>query len=186
MELGNDCDQIDHLKRLLAKEFELKDLEQLKFFLEMEVARAKNGIYVSLRKYTIDLLQETGMLRCKAVARISEEDEFRDMEALLEQWHVKSMCDRRSGAWEGGRWHDFGDETIWRRRFQQYRYLVGKSSGPEALVAEIPIVRLYNRDLMENDAVSLLKVVNRRLVEERYQDKEVFISVCQAVQSSTP
>lgn len=44
---GNDYDQIDHSKRLFAKEFEVKELGQLKYFFEMEVARTKNGIYVS-------------------------------------------------------------------------------------------------------------------------------------------
>lgn len=63
---GDDYDQINHLKNLLAKEFEVKDLGQLKYFLGMEIARTKNGISVSQRKYTLDLLQETGMLGCKA------------------------------------------------------------------------------------------------------------------------
>ena len=31
----------------------------------MEIARTKNGIFVSQKKYTLDLLQETGMLGCK-------------------------------------------------------------------------------------------------------------------------
>lgn len=63
---GNDYDQIDHLKGLLAMEFEVKDLGQLKYFLGMKVTRTKNDIYVSQRKYTLDLLQKTGMLGCKA------------------------------------------------------------------------------------------------------------------------
>src|ERR1044072_7743493 len=63
---GDAYEQIAQLKRLLAQEFEVKDLGQLKSFLGMEVAQKKNGIYVSQRKYTLDLLQETGMLGCKA------------------------------------------------------------------------------------------------------------------------
>lgn len=35
------------LKELLAKEFEIKGLESLKYFLKMEVARSKKGIFVS-------------------------------------------------------------------------------------------------------------------------------------------
>nr|KYP75551.1 hypothetical protein KK1_019741 [Cajanus cajan] len=54
------------MKGLLAKEFEVKDLGQLKYFLGMEVAQTKNGIYMSQRKYTLNLLQETNMFGCKA------------------------------------------------------------------------------------------------------------------------
>lgn len=64
--MGDDDEQVNQLKKLLAKEFEVKDLGQLKYFLGMEIARTKNGISVSQRKYTLDLLQETGMLGCKA------------------------------------------------------------------------------------------------------------------------
>lgn len=36
------------------------------YFLRMEIARTKDGIYMSQRKYTLDLLPETRMLGCKA------------------------------------------------------------------------------------------------------------------------
>ena len=45
--------------------FEIKDLENLKYFLEMEVPRSKEGISVSQKKYTLDLLTDTGMLGCR-------------------------------------------------------------------------------------------------------------------------
>jgi len=49
----------------LATKFEMKDLGQLKYFLGIEVARSKHGIFLSLRKYMLDLLTETRMLACK-------------------------------------------------------------------------------------------------------------------------
>ncbi|KAL0541009.1 hypothetical protein IC582_021036 [Cucumis melo] len=49
----------------MGDEFGIKDLGNLKYFLEMEVARSKEGIFVSQRKYTLDLLTETGMLGCR-------------------------------------------------------------------------------------------------------------------------
>ena len=45
----------------------MKDLGQLKYFLRIEVARSKNEISLSQRKYVLDLLAETGMLDCKPV-----------------------------------------------------------------------------------------------------------------------
>ena len=62
---GNDAREIVKLKKLLAAEFEIKDLGALRYFLEMEVARSKEGIVISQRKYILDLLNETGMLGCK-------------------------------------------------------------------------------------------------------------------------
>lgn len=62
---GDDHEEAIKLKRLLAREFEVKDLGLLKYFLGMEIARCKDGISMSQRKYTLDLLKETGMLGCK-------------------------------------------------------------------------------------------------------------------------
>jgi len=46
----------------LAREFEIKDLSILKYFLGIEVAYSKAGIFLSQRKYVLDLLAETGVL----------------------------------------------------------------------------------------------------------------------------
>ena len=63
---GNHEEKISHLKHLLSKEFEIKDLGHLRYFLGMEVARSSHYISVSQRKL-LDLLRETGMSGCKPV-----------------------------------------------------------------------------------------------------------------------
>ena len=45
----------------MGSEFEIKDLENLKYFLA-EVVRSKEGISISQRKYTLDLLTEICIL----------------------------------------------------------------------------------------------------------------------------
>ncbi|CAL8991397.1 unnamed protein product, partial [Prunus brigantina] len=62
---GYDIEEINKLKINLSKEFDIKDLGTLQYFLGIEVAHSKEGIFVSQRKYVLDLLTETGMLACK-------------------------------------------------------------------------------------------------------------------------
>ena len=64
---GDDMDGIALLKSHLHRQFHTKDLGPLKYFLGIEVARSKQGIYISQRKYVLDMLEETGMLGCKHV-----------------------------------------------------------------------------------------------------------------------
>ena len=63
---GDDLEEIIQLKKSLSKEFEIKDLDALKYFLGIEVARSKHGVFISQRKYVLNLLQETSMLGCKS------------------------------------------------------------------------------------------------------------------------
>jgi hypothetical protein len=62
---GDDIEEISQLQKKLATKFEMKDLEGLKYFLGIEVARSKQGIFISQRKYVLDLLSEVGLLECK-------------------------------------------------------------------------------------------------------------------------
>jgi Reverse transcriptase (RNA-dependent DNA polymerase) len=67
----NDEGKIALLKKKLGKEFEMKDLGQLRYFLGIEIARGAEGIVLSQKKYVLDILTETGMLGCRlAVAPI--------------------------------------------------------------------------------------------------------------------
>ncbi|KAK2993286.1 hypothetical protein RJ640_022125 [Escallonia rubra] len=56
---GNDPDEKEALGKYLAKEFKIRDLGKLKYFLRIDVARSKEGIFVSQQKYVLDLLKET-------------------------------------------------------------------------------------------------------------------------------
>ena len=64
---GNDQAEMDILKGCLVREFEIKELGRLKYFLGLEVAHSRHGIFISQQKYVLDLLSETGKLGCKPV-----------------------------------------------------------------------------------------------------------------------
>ena len=51
----------------------MKELGHLKYFLRIEVYRSSQGIFLSQRKYVLDLLQETGMSGCQLVDTPIEE-----------------------------------------------------------------------------------------------------------------
>jgi hypothetical protein len=63
---GDDATEITRVKSCLRKLFEVKDLGQLRYFLGLGLARSKEGIVLSQRKYTLDLLSDMGMLDCRA------------------------------------------------------------------------------------------------------------------------
>lgn len=59
---GNNETEMSIIKEKLAKDFKIKDLGSLKYFLGMEFARSKSGILVNQIKYILDLLKEIGLL----------------------------------------------------------------------------------------------------------------------------
>jgi hypothetical protein len=49
----------------LRKNFDIKDLELLKYFLGIEIAHSPKDLFISQRKYVLDLFRKTGKLGCK-------------------------------------------------------------------------------------------------------------------------
>ncbi|CAM8931401.1 unnamed protein product [Rhodiola kirilowii] len=82
---GSDKAGINATKVFLKTVFDIKDLGKLKYFLGIEVCQSKEGLFLSQRKYTLDLLCEAGKLGAKPANtpleegyKISREGEIED------------------------------------------------------------------------------------------------------------
>lgn len=64
---GDDTEGIQRIKIYPFKNFHIKDLDPLRYFLGIEVAQSSYGFAINQCKYTLDILSETGMLDCRPV-----------------------------------------------------------------------------------------------------------------------
>ena len=64
---GNNPACVDSLKKLIDDRFGLKDLGSLRYFLGLEVARTNEGISLNQRKYSLEILKDTGFIGSKLV-----------------------------------------------------------------------------------------------------------------------
>jgi hypothetical protein len=65
--LTRDEKLIDGCKRVLTSEFKMKDLGLMHYFLELEVWQRPVEIFLSLGKYTVEILQRFGIMDCKSM-----------------------------------------------------------------------------------------------------------------------
>lgn len=62
---GNDTLKINEFKNQLSTTFHMKDLGDLHYFLGLEVTKSEYGLFVSQKKYTLELLQKAGVMASK-------------------------------------------------------------------------------------------------------------------------
>lgn len=63
--ISSSQDAVSALLQDLKKDFPLKDLGDLHYFLGIEVRKHKEGILLSQERYAEDVLTRVGMLKCK-------------------------------------------------------------------------------------------------------------------------
>ena len=63
---GNNDASISKFKHFLAQSFSIKDLGTLHYFLGIEVSQSKQRIFLCQRKYTLDILSDSGMTGSRA------------------------------------------------------------------------------------------------------------------------
>ena len=86
-------------KAFLKSSFDIKDLGELKYFFGIEICRSKEELFLSQRKYTLDLLSDTGTLGGKP-AKTPLEDGYKVLrEGEIEDNHM--MMSSTIGEWLG-------------------------------------------------------------------------------------
>jgi len=62
---GSNTQLITEVKKSLHRQFKLKDLGELKFFLGIEVLRSSEGVILNQRKYILELIADAGLTGAK-------------------------------------------------------------------------------------------------------------------------
>ena len=63
--IGNDLHEIERIKKFLDNKFKIRDLDNLKLFLSLQMARSNSGISLCQRKYALELVNDASLLGYK-------------------------------------------------------------------------------------------------------------------------
>lgn len=63
---GNDSSLLDAVVKFLGNYFKIKDLGPLTYFLGLELTRSDKGSSINQRKYTMDIVKDSGLQQFKA------------------------------------------------------------------------------------------------------------------------
>ena len=63
---NDDLEAIETVKDYLHKKFKLKDLDHLKYFVDIEVIHSKDEIYLAQFKYVLEKVEELGFIRAQS------------------------------------------------------------------------------------------------------------------------
>ena len=70
----NDNKVCEAFKNIFDIKFGIKNLGQLKYILGIEMARGKDGLFLSQRKYVLNIIEECGLLGARLVEFPMEEN----------------------------------------------------------------------------------------------------------------
>lgn len=71
---GSSSLEIEKFKQQLSQRFHMKDLGVLKYFLGIEVAHGTDGLFLSQRKYVLDIVSEAGLLGARPASTPMEQN----------------------------------------------------------------------------------------------------------------
>jgi hypothetical protein len=78
----------------LKNKFDIKDLGKLSYFLEIEIAYSNKGLFLSQRKYTLNLLKETEKLGAKPAntpMKTNTKLRLEECELLVDIWQYQRL-----------------------------------------------------------------------------------------------
>ena len=92
--MGSSNSFVVEFKNCIMNSFEMSDLGLLHYFLGLEVKQGSDGIFISQRKYAMDLLKKSNMINYKATAttlNINEKLKLEDSTCLTNTRYYRSL-----------------------------------------------------------------------------------------------